>query len=133
MSILNLKTSILLPNLDGYKVTECKKLNCIALIPARSGSKRLPDKNINKLAGHPLIAYTISAARESGVFSRIIVSTDDEKYASIARHYGAETPFMRPNEYGQDKSSDIDWVLHALIWLKERGETYDAFFSSAAD
>ncbi len=106
---------------------KAEKLNCIALIPARSGSKRLPDKNIALLAGHPLIAYTICAARESGIFSRIIVSTDDEEYANIARHYGAETPFMRPREYSQDKSPDIDWVLHVLTSLKERGETYDAF------
>ena len=71
---------------------------CVALIPARSGSKRVPDKNIKLLAGHPLIAYSISAALQSGVFAAVIVSTDSERYAEVARTYGAEVPFMRPAE-----------------------------------
>lgn len=100
---------------------------CVCLIPARSGSKRVPDKNIALLAGHPLIAYTICAARQSGVFSRIIVSTDSDKYAAIAEHYGAEIPFLRPAEMAGDKSPDIDWVQHALKWLKANDAASDAF------
>ena len=100
---------------------------CIALIPARSGSKRLPHKNIAMLSGHPLIAYTIASAQQSGIFGRVIVSTDNEEYAEIARYYGADTPFMRPSKLSQDKSPDIEWVQHALQWLGEQGEFYDAF------
>ena len=74
------------------------KPSCVALIPARSGSKRVPDKNIRPLAGHPLIAYSISAALQSQIFAAVVVSTDSERYAEIARHYGAEVPFMRPAE-----------------------------------
>ena len=69
-----------------------KKPNIVALIPARSGSKRVPDKNIRPLAGHPLIAYSIAAALQSGIFDAVIVSTDSDRYADIARHYGAEIP-----------------------------------------
>lgn len=99
----------------------------VALIPARSGSKRVPDKNIRDLAGHPLIAYTIAAARQSGVFADVIVSTDSAAYAEIARHYGAQTPFLRPAEIAGDRSPDIEWVEHALDWLAARGRDYDCF------
>lgn len=104
-----------------------KQPTCVCLIPARSGSKRVPDKNIALLAGHPLIAYTICAARQSGVFSRVIVSTDSDKYAAIAAHYGAETPFIRAAEIAGDKSPDIAWVQHALSWLRDNGAASDAF------
>lgn len=95
-------------------------LNCVALIPARSGSKRIPDKNIYPLGGHPLIAYTIVAALESKVFSSVIVSTDSAKYARIARYYGAEV-VMRPKEYARDDSPDIEWVYYTLL------PAYDCF------
>ena len=108
-------------------MAEASSPSCIALIPARSGSKRVPHKNIAPLMGHPLIAYTIAAAKQSGVFGRVIVSTDSEEYAAVARHYGAETPFMRPPEYSGDKSPDIDWIQHALKWFADKGEAYDAF------
>ena len=85
------------------------------------------DKNIALLGGHPLIAYTICAARQSGVFSRIIVSTDSDKYAAIAAHYGAEIPFLRPAEMAGDKSPDIEWIQHALAWLRDHGSAVDAF------
>jgi CMP-N-acetylneuraminic acid synthetase len=102
--------------------------DCIALIPARAGSKRVAHKNIAPLAGHPLIAYTISAALDSGVFSRVVVSTDSEEYAVIARHYGAEVPFLRPAEFAGDKSPDIEWILHALKHLRNaQGEAYPCF------
>ncbi|TDB63512.1 acylneuraminate cytidylyltransferase family protein [Arundinibacter roseus] len=91
----------------------------LAIIPARGGSKGLPDKNILPLAGHPLIAYSIKAALDSPSISRVIVSTDSEAIADIARSYGAEIPFMRPAELAQDQSLDYDVFLHALSWLKE--------------
>lgn len=100
---------------------------CIALIPARSGSKRVPDKNIRPLAGHPLIAYSIAAALDSGVFAAVVVSTDSERYAAIARHYGAEVPFMRPAEIAGDTSPDIEWVEYTLRRLAEGGRRYDCF------
>jgi len=108
-------------------MSESDKLTSVALIPARGGSKRIPKKNIKELADHPLIAYTICSAIDSGIFSRVIVSTEDEETARIARMYGAEVPFMRPAEYAADKSSDIDFVLHALEELKKDGFTPDCF------
>lgn len=99
----------------------------IALIPARSGSKRVPGKNIHPLAGHPLIAYTICAARQSGIFSSVFVSTDSEEYAGISRQYGAEVPFLRPAEISGDLSLDIEWVDFTLRKLKEMGREYDCF------
>jgi N-acylneuraminate cytidylyltransferase len=86
----------------------------IALIPARAGSKRVQGKNIRLLSGHPLLAYTICAARESQVFDRIVVSTNCAEIAAIARNYGAEVPFLRPEEFAGDFSPDIQWIQHAL-------------------
>jgi len=99
----------------------------VALIPARSGSKRVPDKNIRPLAGHPLIAYSITAALQSNVFERVIVSTDSERYAKIARHYGAEAPFLRPPKISGDTSPDIEWVEYTLKQLSNSGQDYDCF------
>lgn len=99
----------------------------VALVPARSGSKRLPDKNVRALAGHPLIAYTIAAACQSGIFSAVVVSTDSERYAEIARSYGAEAPFLRPPEYSGDLSPDIEWVQFTLRRLEEEGGEFDCF------
>ena len=99
----------------------------VALIPARAGSKRVADKNIRPLAGHPVIAYTIAAALQSEVFSAVVVSTDSEKYAEISRQYGAEVPFLRPVEMAGDHSPDIEWIEHALTQLKDMGREYDCF------
>jgi CMP-N,N'-diacetyllegionaminic acid synthase len=104
-----------------------KEYRAVALIPARAGSKRVTDKNIRSLSGHPLIAYTISAARQSGVFSDVIVSTDSEHYADIAVHYGAEVPFMRPHKLAGDVSPDIEWVAYTLDKLRSEGREYDCF------
>ena len=79
------------------------------------------------LAGHPLLAYSIAAARESGLFSDVIVSTEDEQTARVARYYGASVPFMRPSELAGDKSPDIEWVAHALRALQEDGRTFNCF------
>jgi N-acylneuraminate cytidylyltransferase len=99
---------------------------CIAFIPARSGSKRIPNKNIKMLAGHPLIAYTITVAKQSNIFSRIIVSTDSEEIAEIAKRYGAEVPFLRPKEFATDQSPDIKWLQDILkkLNMKESGTEY---------
>jgi N-acylneuraminate cytidylyltransferase len=86
----------------------------LALIPARAGSKRIAAKNVRSFGGHPLLAYAIAAARASGVFSRVVVSTDSGDVAAIARHYGAETPFLRPPDLAGDLAPDIGWVRHAL-------------------
>ena len=95
----------------------------VAFIPARSGSKRVPGKNVRPLAGHPLIAYSIAAALDSGIFSAVVVSTDSEEIAEIARHYGADVPFLRPVEFAGDTSPDIEWLEHALTALREQGCT----------
>lgn len=94
-------------------------MEVLALIPARSGSKSVKDKNIRDIAGKPMIAYSIEHAKQSKYINRVIVSTDSEKYAEIARKYGAETPFLRPAQYAQDSSLDIDVFAHALGYLRE--------------
>jgi CMP-N,N'-diacetyllegionaminic acid synthase len=104
-----------------------KQPTIVGLIPARAGSKRVPDKNIRPLAGHPVMAYTIAAALESNVFSDVIVSTDSEQYAEIARYYGAEVPFLRPPELAGDVSPDIEWLEYTLKKLEEDGRKYDCF------
>jgi YrbI family 3-deoxy-D-manno-octulosonate 8-phosphate phosphatase len=91
----------------------------LALIPARGGSKGIPRKNIRNFAGYPLIAWSIAAAKESELVTRVIVSTDDEEIAAVAREYGAETPFLRPVELAQDKTTDLPVFEHALLWLEE--------------
>jgi CMP-N,N'-diacetyllegionaminic acid synthase len=97
--------------------------SAVALIPAREGSERVPGKNVRPLAGHPLIAYTIAAAHEAGVFDAVVVSTDGERTAEIARHYGAEVPGLRPAELAGPKSPDVGWIEHVLAQLEPR----DAF------
>ena len=99
----------------------------VALIPARAGSKRVADKNIRPLAGHPLIAYTISSALQSQIFSAVIVSTDSQLYGDIAGHYGAEVPHLRPSELAGDLSPDIEWVEYTLRRLQKNGRDYDCF------
>lgn len=93
----------------------------IAIIPARGGSKRIPRKNIKEFHGKPLIAYSIEAAKKSGCFDRIIVSTDDNEIAEIALRYGAEVPFIRPNNISDDYSTTMDVIKHALNWLQQEG------------
>jgi CMP-N,N'-diacetyllegionaminic acid synthase len=101
--------------------------SAVALIPARAGSKRVVGKNTRLLAGHPLVAYTIGAAVESGVFRGVVVSTESPATAAIARHYGAEVPFLRPAEFAGDLSPDIEWVRHTLSELRSAGRSFDCF------
>jgi len=97
----------------------------VALVPARSGSKRIKDKNIRPLAGKPLMAHTIWAAQASGMFTDVIVSTDSEEYAEIAKKYMARV-IMRPKEIAQEYSTDVEWVTHAL---QELMPSHDSAFS----
>ncbi len=99
----------------------------VALIPARSGSKRIPDKNIKILGEHPLISYSIKAAKESSIFKKIICVTDSNLYKDIAEYYGAEVPILRPRSISGDFSPDIDWVKWILSYLEESGLSFDAY------
>ena len=98
---------------------------CVAIIPARGGSKRIPRKNIKDFHGKPLIAYSIEVALKSGLFEKVVVSTDDEEIANIAIQYGASVPFMRPIELSDDFTGTGDVIKHTLNFLKENGEHYD--------
>jgi CMP-N,N'-diacetyllegionaminic acid synthase len=96
----------------------------VALIPARSGSERVRDKNIRPLAGHPLLAYAVAVARQAEIFDRIVCSTDSGKIAEVAQRYGADVPFLRPSELATATSPDIGWITHALEQLDDH---YDLF------
>jgi N-acylneuraminate cytidylyltransferase len=88
--------------------------SAVALVPARSGSQRVPGKNVHPLAGHPLIAYSIAGAQDAGIFTAVVVSTDSEDIAEIGRRYGAEVPGLRPAEMSTATSFDIEWVVHVM-------------------
>lgn len=91
----------------------------VAVIPARGGSKRIPRKNIKEFGGKPMIAWSIEAALSSGCFERVIVSTDDEEIAAVAKAYGAEVPFIRPSELSDDYTGTIPVIKQAIQWLAE--------------
>ena len=93
----------------------------LALIPARGGSKRIPRKNIRSFRGRPMIAWSIDAARSSGCFDRIFVSTDDDEIAAVARSHGAEVPFQRPAYLANDMATTQAVVVHALHWCEQQG------------
>ena len=93
----------------------------IGIIPARGGSKRIPRKNIKLFAGKPIMAWVIETALQSGLFDRLIVSTDDEEVADVAVKYGAEVPFTRPAELSDDHTGIIEVVQHAIAWLTNEG------------
>lgn len=97
----------------------------LAIIPARRGSKGLPGKNIRPLAGKPLLAWPITAAKGSVYVDRIILSTDDAEFAEIGRRHGAEAPFLRPAELASDNSPSIDFLLHVIDTLEAAGDRYD--------
>jgi N-acylneuraminate cytidylyltransferase len=110
-----------------------EKTKTIVIIGARSGSKSIKDKNIQPLLGKPLMAWIIEAARKSKLVNRVLVTTDSQKYAEIAKSFGAEAPFLRPAEISQDTSPDIEYLIHALKWLEEN-ENYipDIVFKTSA-
>ncbi len=97
----------------------------VAVIPARGGSKRIPRKNIREFCGKPMIAWTIETAIKCGYFSKIIVSTDDTEIAEVAREYGAEVPFIRPDSLSDDHSGTLPVVQHAIEWLKAESKIPD--------
>ena len=98
----------------------------IALIPARGGSKRIPRKNIRTFRELPMIAWSIRAAQLAGCFDRIIISTEDEQIAGIARNHGAEVPFMRPKELADDYTTTQAVIGHAINWFESNGLELDA-------
>lgn len=98
----------------------------IAIIPARGGSKRIPRKNIKSFNGKPMIAWSIEAAKTSGLFERIIVSTDDIEIAEIAKQWGAEVPFMRPAELSNDYTGSTEVIAHATQWALDQGFNLEA-------
>ena len=93
----------------------------LAVIPARGGSKRIPRKNIKLFSGKPMIAWSIEAAKSSGLFERIIVSTDDDEIADVAKQWGAEVPFMRPEELANDHAGTAPVIAHATQWALDQG------------
>ncbi|MBS6025427.1 MAG: cytidylyltransferase domain-containing protein [Paraclostridium sordellii] len=102
-----------------------KKSKVLAIIPARAGSKGIKDKNIIDLNGKPLIAHSIEAGLKSKYINKLVVSTDGEKIAKIAKDYGAEVPFLRPKHLATDTAKTIDCVIHCIEELKKNGEEYD--------
>jgi pseudaminic acid cytidylyltransferase len=94
----------------------------LAVIPARGGSKRIPRKNIKPFCGKPMIARSITAALESNCFEHVVVSTDDDEIAEVARQYGAEVPFVRPSELSDDHTGTVPVIRHAIEWFNERGQ-----------
>lgn len=104
-------------------------MNAIAIIPARGGSKRIPGKNIKPFAGKPMIAWAIEAAVASGVFSRVIVSTDDEQIARVARAHGAEVPFVRPEELSGDTAAFMPVIRHVIEAVKAQGQVVSHAFA----
>jgi N-acylneuraminate cytidylyltransferase len=111
------------PENKRTQMAQSTKGQVLAIIPARGGSKSIPRKNVLDFAGHPLLAYSIAAAQQAEFVNRVVVSTDDEEIAEVARRYGAEVPFMRPQEYAQDSTPDFPVFEHALKWLAEN-ESY---------
>lgn len=106
----------------------------VCLIPARGGSKRIPRKNVRPFHGKPMIAWSIETARQTGVFDRIIVSTDDSEIARVATDYGAEVPFTRPANLANDLATTLDVVRHAIGWLETNGgapETLCCLYATA--
>jgi N-acylneuraminate cytidylyltransferase len=97
----------------------------VAIIPARGGSKRIPRKNIREFCGKPMIVWSIEAALHSGVFDRVIVSTDDEETAQIAMKHGADVPFRRPHELANDHAGTLPVIRHAVEWMVDRGCAFD--------
>lgn len=92
-------------------------MNRVAIIPARGGSKRIPRKNVKSFCGKPMIAWSIEAAKASGCFDKIIVSTDDREIANVAEQWGAEAPFLRPNDLADDYTGTLPVIRHAVEWL----------------
>ena len=111
--------------LPGRYLTMTDSLKVLGVVGARSGSKNIPDKNIKPLLGKPLMAWIIEAAKNSKFITRLILSTDSEKYAKIGKKLGIEVPFIRPQKYAGDNADDISYLAHAVAWL-EKNEGWKA-------
>jgi CMP-N,N'-diacetyllegionaminic acid synthase len=98
--------------------------SAVALIPARSGSERVPGKNVRPLGGHPLLAYAVATALQAGVFERVVCSTDSGKIGEVAQRYGADVPFLRPPELATSTSPDIEWITYTLAELEEHFDLF---------
>lgn len=98
----------------------------LCVIPARGGSKRIPRKNVKPFHGRPMISYSIQAGLDCGLFDAVVVSTDDDEIARVARAFGATTPFVRPPELSNDHTGTDDVVAHAIAWFRDQGDVYDA-------
>ena len=106
---------------------EKKKYSTVAFIPARKNSKRIKDKNIYSINGHPLMAYSIISALDSKCFDDVYLVTDDKKYSEIGKTYGAKIPFLRPKNISSSKSPDFEWVKFTLDFLRKKNKKYDIF------
>lgn len=100
-------------------------MKVLALITARGGSKGLPGKNVREFHGHPLVAWSVAQAQGTNLINKILLSTDDKDIAEVGKKYGAEVPFLRPENLSSDQASSVDVAVHALNYLKSRGEDYD--------
>jgi N-acylneuraminate cytidylyltransferase len=103
-------------------------LAVVAIIPARSGSKSIRGKNLSNLGGYPLLAYSVIAAKLSKRIDRVLLSTDSEEYAELGKRYGAEAPFLRPAEFSTDQSSDREFMVHAMEWMRDREGSLPEFW-----
>lgn len=102
-------------------------MKILGLIPARGGSKSIPNKSILNLSGFPMLAYSIAAVKKSKLIDRVMLSTDSLEIAEVGKKYGAEVPFLRPPEFAKDESPDLEYVRHALLWLLENEKTVPDF------
>lgn len=114
--------------MDNNILNKIKKGQAYSIIPARSGSKAIPHKNIKLMCGYPLIAYTIAASRLAKMIDRTIVTTDSQEYAKIAERYGAEVPFLRPSDISGDMATDLEFMVHAIQWLYENEGSVPEYF-----
>lgn len=114
--------------MENSLLNNIKPNQIYAIIPARAESKGIKNKNIKSLMGYPMIAYSIAAAKLCPDIQRVIVSTDSEQYAAIAKYYGAEAPFLRPKQYATDNSPDFEFMKHAIIWLSDNEKSLPEYF-----
>ena len=115
--------------MNSQYVSCIKKNLTYAIVPARSGSKGVKNKNLKCLKGYPILAYAIAAAKLTKDISRIIVSTDSDYYAAVAKYYGGEVPFLRPAEISGDRSTDFEFMEHAISWLADNEGVLPEYFA----
>ncbi len=114
--------------MDNIMLKQIKKGEIYGIVPARAGSKGIKDKNIRSIQGYPMIAFAIAAGKLCPYVSRVIVTTDSERYAQIAKYYGGDVPFLRPGELARDDSADFEFMEHAIAWLSENEGSLPEYF-----